>query len=374
MRRSRVSSCSSTKSSDGQLKRGPWTPEEDMVLIKYIEANGVGSWSTLSKEAGLMRSRKSCRLRWMNYLRPEIKRGHISQDEEELIIRLHNLLGNRWSLIAGRVPGRTDNDVKNYWNIHLSKKLVHKDTEFRTRKSVPNESIKGKSISQYRHEYKSERKGKFHNDTEDVLTKDTINKISTLSNSTLGKNVVSAYLNKSQSNSPKDPTVMSVEFKHHYLQKCESAMNMPNFISNSNITCNPSLECSMTNNSTMNYNSNYSDKEIYKSRDENVAGFQYCSTGGIDKAPSTTGPTTSDRLKEIAESVQTDYGSELQQNPCNFCRNTEDGRSDSFLLPNTWFDSLPWPDSSEMDLLFFERDIEGTSSDSHDFGLMEDMC
>ncbi|KAH9332129.1 hypothetical protein KI387_043710, partial [Taxus chinensis] len=71
----------------------------------------------------LMRCGKSCRLRWMNHLRPNVKRGHISSDEEDLIIRLHNLLGNRWSLIAGRVPGRTDNEVKNYWNTHLSKKL-----------------------------------------------------------------------------------------------------------------------------------------------------------------------------------------------------------------------------------------------------------
>ncbi|KAH9330082.1 hypothetical protein KI387_002190, partial [Taxus chinensis] len=74
----------------------------------------------------LMRCGKSCRLRWMNHLRPNVKRGHISRDEEDLIIRLHNLLGNRWSLIAGRVPGRTDNEVKNYWNTHLSKKLASK--------------------------------------------------------------------------------------------------------------------------------------------------------------------------------------------------------------------------------------------------------
>ena len=79
-----------------------------------------------------MRCGKSCRLRWMNYLRPGIKRGNISEDEEDLIVRLHGLLGNRWSLIAGRLPGRTDNEIKNYWNTHLLKKLnsaaaPHKD-------------------------------------------------------------------------------------------------------------------------------------------------------------------------------------------------------------------------------------------------------
>ncbi|BBG99670.1 myb domain protein 4 [Prunus dulcis] len=72
----------------------------------------------------LHRCGKSCRLRWINYLRPDIKRGNFEQDEEDLIIKLHALLGNRWSLIAGRLPGRTDNEVKNYWNSHIRKKLI----------------------------------------------------------------------------------------------------------------------------------------------------------------------------------------------------------------------------------------------------------
>ncbi|GLJ07973.1 hypothetical protein SUGI_0078850 [Cryptomeria japonica] len=105
------------------MKRGPWTPEEDYLLIKYIQAHGEGNWRTLPVKAGLSRCGKGCRLRWMNYLRPNVKRGHISSDEEEMIIRLHKLLGNRWSLIAGRIPGRTDNEVKNYWNTHLSKRF-----------------------------------------------------------------------------------------------------------------------------------------------------------------------------------------------------------------------------------------------------------
>jgi len=72
----------------------------------------------------------------MNYLRPNIKRGNISPDEDDLIIRLHSLLGNRWSLIAGRLPGRTDNEIKNYWNTHLSKRLRRQGTDPDTHKKL----------------------------------------------------------------------------------------------------------------------------------------------------------------------------------------------------------------------------------------------
>ncbi|KAE9622205.1 hypothetical protein Lal_00032703 [Lupinus albus] len=100
-----------------------WTEEEDHMLKKCIEQYGEGKWHRVPLLAGLNRCRKSCRLRWLNYLRPNIKRGRFGEEEIEMIIKLHKLLGNRWSLIAGRLPGRTANDVKNYWNCHLSKKL-----------------------------------------------------------------------------------------------------------------------------------------------------------------------------------------------------------------------------------------------------------
>ncbi|KAH0652077.1 hypothetical protein AABB24_012280 [Solanum stoloniferum] len=105
-----------------RMKRGFWKPEEDLILKNCVETHGEGNWATISEKSGLMRSGKSCRLRWKNYLRPNIKRGMMSEDEKDLIIRLHKLLGNRWSLIAGRLPGRTDNEVKNFWNTHLNNK------------------------------------------------------------------------------------------------------------------------------------------------------------------------------------------------------------------------------------------------------------
>lgn len=104
--------------------KGAWSKDEDQKLINYIKVHGEGCWHSVPKAAGLERCGKSCRLRWTNYLRPDIKRGNFAQDEEDLIIKLHALLGNRWSLIAGRLPGRTDNEVKNYWNSHIRKKLI----------------------------------------------------------------------------------------------------------------------------------------------------------------------------------------------------------------------------------------------------------
>ncbi|KAJ7552685.1 hypothetical protein O6H91_06G064600 [Diphasiastrum complanatum] len=106
------------------LKKGPWTPEEDQKLIAYIQRHGHGSWRALPKNAGLLRCGKSCRLRWTNYLRPDIKRGRFSLEEEQLIIQLHAILGNRWSAISTHLPGRTDNEIKNYWNTHLKKRLL----------------------------------------------------------------------------------------------------------------------------------------------------------------------------------------------------------------------------------------------------------
>ncbi|XP_058082189.1 transcription factor MYB17 isoform X2 [Magnolia sinica] len=105
------------------LKKGPWTPEEDEILVDYIKKNGHGSWRSLPKLAGLLRCGKSCRLRWTNYLRPDIKRGPFTPDEEKTIIQLHAIVGNRWSTIASQLPGRTDNEIKNFWNTHLKKRL-----------------------------------------------------------------------------------------------------------------------------------------------------------------------------------------------------------------------------------------------------------
>ncbi|KAL5203136.1 hypothetical protein ABZP36_014088 [Zizania latifolia] len=116
--------------------KGAWTKEEDQRLIAYIRAHGEGCWRSLPKAAGLLRCGKSCRLRWMNYLRPDLKRGNFTDDEDELIIRLHGLLGNKWSLIAGQLPGRTDNEIKNYWNTHIKRKLLARGIDPQTHRAL----------------------------------------------------------------------------------------------------------------------------------------------------------------------------------------------------------------------------------------------
>ncbi|XVE89987.1 hypothetical protein DITRI_Ditri20bG0040800 [Diplodiscus trichospermus] len=143
------------------MKKGPWTPEEDQILISYVQRYGHGNWRALPKLAGLPRCGKSCRLRWINYLRPDIKRGNFTTEEEETIIKLHQTLGNRsvqivrvqagfesynfysscrWSAIAASLPGRTDNEIKNYWHGHLKKKLKQASGSTTDRKEIKEAS------------------------------------------------------------------------------------------------------------------------------------------------------------------------------------------------------------------------------------------
>ncbi|CAA7033350.1 unnamed protein product [Microthlaspi erraticum] len=127
--------------------KGAWTKEEDQRLIDYIRNHGEGCWRSLPKSAGLLRCGKSCRLRWINYLRPDLKRGNFSDEEDEIIIKLHSLLGNKWSLIAGRLPGRTDNEIKNYWNTHIKRKLLSHGIDPQTHRPVKDSVAVAKTAS-----------------------------------------------------------------------------------------------------------------------------------------------------------------------------------------------------------------------------------
>ncbi|KAG5596983.1 hypothetical protein H5410_038215 [Solanum commersonii] len=110
-------------------KKGTWTPEEDRKLAAYITKYGSWNWRQLPKYAGLARCGKSCRLRWMNYLRPNVKRGNYTKEEDEIILNLHAQLGNKWSAIAVHLPGRSDNEIKNHWHTTLKKRANYNLSE-----------------------------------------------------------------------------------------------------------------------------------------------------------------------------------------------------------------------------------------------------
>lgn len=131
------------------VKKGPWSPEEDAKLKDYIEQQGTGgNWIALPQKIGLKRCGKSCRLRWLNYLRPNIKHGGFSEEEDNIICSLYVSIGSRWSIIAAQLPGRTDNDIKNYWNTRLKKKLLGKQRK--------EQQAQARRVSSFKQEIKRE--------------------------------------------------------------------------------------------------------------------------------------------------------------------------------------------------------------------------
>ncbi|KAK6152966.1 hypothetical protein DH2020_012605 [Rehmannia glutinosa] len=106
-------------------ERQRWQPEEDALLRAYVKQYGPKEWNLISQRMGkpLDRDPKSCLERWKNYLKPGIKKGSLSPEEQSLVISLQAKYGNKWKKIAAEVPGRTAKRLGKWWEVFKEKQL-----------------------------------------------------------------------------------------------------------------------------------------------------------------------------------------------------------------------------------------------------------